>query len=119
MRSTGTRTPNSGVTTSRAEQRLVPLIVGMRDERDAGGNQLGPRRFDLDAGRRRPSRTRREPDAMIGAGQLAILELGLRDRGPEVDVPERRRLDLIGQPALQQAQERELRDALRARPMVA
>ena len=35
-----------------AEQRLVPLVVGMRDERDAGRNQLGPRRFDLDAGAR-------------------------------------------------------------------
>ena len=31
-----------------AEQRLVALVVGMRDQRDAGGNQLGAGRFDLD-----------------------------------------------------------------------
>ena len=35
-----------------AEERLVPRIVRMSDERDAGGDQLGPRRVDLDEGRR-------------------------------------------------------------------
>ncbi len=40
-----------------AEQRLVALVVGMRDERDARGNQLGPRRLDLD-----------EPTCAVAAG---------------------------------------------------
>ena len=50
---TGTRTPYSGVIDLGAEQRLVALVVGMRDDRDARGEQLGPRRVDH---RRRPSR---------------------------------------------------------------
>ena len=33
----------------RAEQRLVALVVRMRDQRDARGDQLRPRRLDLDA----------------------------------------------------------------------
>ena len=45
---TGTRTPNSGVITSVPNSGLIALVVGMRDQRDAGRNQLGPRRFDLD-----------------------------------------------------------------------
>ena len=34
---------------------------------------------------------------MVGAGHLAIFELRLGDRCPEIDVPRCRRLDLIGQ----------------------
>ena len=30
-----------------AEERAVPFIVGVRDESDAGRNQLGPSGFDL------------------------------------------------------------------------
>ena len=113
---TGTRTPNSGVIDLVAEQRLIALIVRMRDERDAGRNQLGTRRFDLDAPRRGRSTAprEREPDAVVRAGELAILELRLRHGGLEVDVPQRRRLDLVRQAAAQQTQERHLRHALRA-----
>ena len=42
------RTPNSGVSTSASNERLVALVVGMRDQRDARGDQLGPRRLDDD-----------------------------------------------------------------------
>ena len=38
----------------RAEQRLVALVVGVRDERDAGRDQLGARGLDEDVVRRRP-----------------------------------------------------------------
>ncbi len=67
----------------RAKQRFVSLVIGMRDERDTGRNQLRPRRLDLDVATCRPG----EADAVIGAGLLAILELGLRDGGLEIDVP--------------------------------
>ncbi len=97
-----------------AEQRLVALVVGMRDERHAGRNQLGPRRFDLDAAARWPiQRASANRMRWYAPGELAILELGLRHGGPEVDVPERRRLDLVRQAALEQPQERDLRHALR------
>ncbi len=35
-----------------AEERLVALVVGVRDERDAARQQLGPRRVDLDGATR-------------------------------------------------------------------
>ena len=44
----GTRTPNSGVTHLGAEQRLVALVVRVRDERDARGDQLGASRVDFE-----------------------------------------------------------------------
>ena len=37
---TGTSTPNSGVIDRPAEQRLVPLVIRVRDQRDARRNQL-------------------------------------------------------------------------------
>ena len=74
------------------EQRLVPLVVGMRDERDARGDQLGPCRLDDDVAL---AVDPREADRVVRARHLAVLELGLRDRGAEVDVPERGRLGLV------------------------
>ena len=82
----------------------------MRDQRDARGNQLGPRRLDLDGAR---ALGMREADAVHGARHLAVLELRLRDRRAEVDVPQGRRFELIRLAAAHQAQERQLRDALR------
>ena len=55
-------------------------------------------------------RLARETDAMVGARRLAVLELGLRDRGAKIDVPQRRRVELIRAAAPQQPQKRELRD---------
>ncbi len=98
-----------------AEQRLIARIVRMRDDRDTRGNQLRPRGVDLDEATR-PVRSRvrfLEPDLVVRARLLAILELRLRHRGSEVDVPQRRRFDLIGVPAVQQPQKCQLRDALR------
>ena len=56
---TGTRTPKSGVSDLLPKQRLVALVVRMRDERDARGDQFGARRFDFDGGLppSRPTRT--------------------------------------------------------------
>src|SRR5438045_455166 len=54
-----------------------------------------------------------KPNTVIGARLLTILELRLRDRGPKIDVPQRRSLDLVCDPALEKAEERQLRHALR------
>ena len=48
---------------------------------------------------------------MVGGRLLAVFELGLRDRGAEVDVPQRRRHRLERLAALEVAQECELRRA--------
>ena len=60
-RRTGTRTPNSGVRDLGAEQRLVALVVGMGDERDARG----------DAARAGWSRSRRRPSPSAPAERAA------------------------------------------------
>ena len=77
------------------EDRLVALVVRMRHERDARRDELRARRLDLYELAVRP----RETDAMISARLLAILELGLRDGGTEIHVPQGRRLELIGEAA--------------------
>ena len=74
-----------------AEERRVPGIVWMRDETDAGRNQLGSRGLDDDVtagvvSARRPVKRHR----VVRARAFAILEFGLRHGGAEVDVPERR-----------------------------
>ena len=53
-----------------------------------------------------------EFDPMVGARPLAILELGLRDGGLEINVPQRRRFELIREPAIEQVQECRLRHPL-------
>jgi hypothetical protein len=49
---------------------------------------------------------------VIRAWLLAVLELGLRYRGAEVHVPQRWRLNLVGQLLLEKPQEHHLRHAL-------
>ena len=95
-----------------ADERGVALVVGMGQQGHAGRDQLRAGRVDQRAG----AVGRPEADTVHRAGALAVLELGLRDRGLEVDVPERGRLQLVGLPSLQQPQERTLRDALCHRP---
>jgi len=51
--------------------------------------------------------------AMVRSRLLAVFELRLRDRRAEIDVPQRRRLELVGELSLQQSQKQELRDPLR------
>ena len=91
------------------EQRPISLVVGMGHERDACRDQLGTGRLDLDEAAGRPP----EPDPVVGARLVPVLELGLCHRGAEVHVPQRRRLELVGETALEQSQERRLRHALR------
>lgn len=94
-----------------AEQRPVALVVGMGDQRHAGGHQLGPGRLDPDAlaeplgpllGRER------ETEPVEGAGPLPVLQLGLGDGRTEGDVPQGGRLRHVGLAAGQVAQERAL-----------
>ena len=109
-----------------SEQRLIAHIVGMRHERHARRQELGPGRVDLDVvacpeqGRGacpEPSRgvCLREAQAMVGPGHLAVLEFGLGDGRLEVHVPQRGRFHLVGLAAAKQPQERKLRHALRRR----
>ncbi len=101
----------------RSEQRPVPLIVGMRDQRHARGNQLGTRRLDcnvIDSRLLAPGpRHGLEVDPMVGSRLLAVFELGLGHRRLEVDVPQRGRLELVGEPPSRQPYEQHLRHALR------
>ena len=55
---------------------------------------------------------RLEREAVVRAGPLAVLELGLRHGGAEGDVPQRRRLGLVRLAARELAQERLLGDRL-------
>ncbi len=93
---------------SAAEERLVARVVGMGDDRNARGDELGASRLDVDGF---AVARLREPDAVVRAGTFAVLELGLRDRGLEVDVPESRGLRQVRVAVAQQAQERALRRA--------
>ena len=100
-----------------SEQRPVPLIVGMRDERDTGGDQLGAGCFDFHGSRtvgRDVGVGDRERNPVVRARHLAIFELGLCYGRLEIDVPQRRRLDLVRETALQETKKCDLRDALRA-----
>ena len=83
----------------RPEARRVALVVGVGDQRHAGGDELGPRGLDLDVVEAQP---------VVGAGLLAVLHLGLRHRGLVVDVPQRRRLGGVGLAPGQVAQEHAL-----------
>ena len=88
-----------------AEQRLVALVVGVGDEGDAGGEQLGAGGLDEHV-----AVGAVEGEAVVGAVALAVLELGLGDGRLEVDVPQRGRLGLVGLAACEVAQERPLGD---------
>ncbi len=84
----------------------------MRDEGHTGGQQLGPGRRDDCLAGAWASEVEREPD--VGAGDLAVLDLGLRHRGAEGHVPQRGCVGPVGLTALKVAQERQLGDRLRA-----
>ena len=79
-----------------AEERCITRIVGMRNQTNAGRNQLGSGRFDDDV----TSRTV-ERDRMISAGAFAILQLCLCNRSAEVDIPQRRCFLCVGLAACQ------------------
>ncbi len=74
-----------------AEERPVALVLGVRRHPDAGRQQLRAGGGDDEGA---PAL---DPEAHVVEGALlrAVLHLGLRHRGPEVDVPEGGRLDLV------------------------
>ena len=100
----------------RAEQALVALVVGVRDERDARGEQLGAGGLDVD---RRAVGAGWNATRWKRARVVAGLELGLGDRRLERDVPQPGRLGLVGLAAGEVAQERLLGGGARlGTPMV-
>ena len=62
-----------------------------------------------------PPLTLAEPERVVRAGALTVLELCLRDRGAVVDVPQRRRVGAVRLAAREVAQERALARAARLR----
>jgi len=84
-----------------AEERAMARVVGMRGDADARRKQLGTRRRDGEAAAALDA----ELEIVIGARHRAVLELRLRDRALEVDVPQRRRvaaLDVTLAPEIQE-----------------
>ncbi len=94
------------------EQARVPLVVGMGDQRHAGGQQLRPGGRDQHRAGRRAVGLERDPAVL--AGYLPVLELGLGDGGAERHVPQRRPVGEVRLAEGKIAQERALRDGLRA-----
>jgi hypothetical protein len=64
----------------------------MDDDRDASRQELGASRVDEQVVSPADAVERQ---AMVEAVALAVFELGLGDRGAEVDIPERRRLRVV------------------------
>ena len=95
-----------------AEQRRVPLVVRVRDQRHAGRQQLGPGGGNDQLALARQAGVEPERQPVVRAWHLPVLELGLGHRGAEGHVPERRPLRLVGLAPGQVAQERALRDGL-------
>ncbi len=92
-----------------AEQRLVALVVGVRHQRGAGGQQFRARGLDVDLF----AVLGEERVAVVGAGDLAVLQFGLGHRGAEGDVPERGGLRHVRVAGGEVGQERPLRDGAR------
>ena len=93
----------------RAEQRLVAIVVGMRDSATHAASSSG-RVVSMSRSLAAVGAVERE--RVIRAGPLFVFEFGLRDRGAEGDVPEARRFGLVRLAAGEVAQERALRHAL-------
>lgn len=87
---TGTLTLNSGQH-GLPEQRLVSLVIGMRDQRHARRKQFRPRR-----GNGYPSTVSAvKRNVVISGRPVTIFELCLGNSGPEGDVPASRCFSLI------------------------
>ena len=94
-----------------AEQRLVADVVGVRDERHAGSQQLRAGGVDQHVA---GSVGLVEGDLVVGGGPVAILHLGLGDGGLEVDVPHRGGVMAVRLISGEVAQEGTLADAAAA-----
>ena len=91
-----------------AEQRLVALVVGVGDECHDRGDQLGTGGLDVDGA----AVGGVVGHAVVRAGVVTRLELGLGHGGLEGDVPEGRCLLEVGLAPGEVAQERALADRL-------
>ena len=93
----------------RAKQWLVAVVIGMRHEGNAGGQQLGARGFDKDVVAARAV----EGEAVVGARHFFVFKLRLGHGCAERNVPQGGRHGLVGLAALDVANERQLRRANR------
>ncbi len=94
-----------------AEVLLVTLVIRVRDQRAAGGQQFRTGGLDVDRG----AVLETEGDLVVEARVLAGFKLGLGHCGLEGHVPQARSVLLVGLAAGQIAQERLLGHALRVR----
>ena len=90
---------------------MVALVVGVRDEGDACGEQFRSGGFDEDPLGVVLTRDRKT-DAVIRTVAFAVLEFGLSDGGAERHVPQGRRLGLVRLTTSKIAQEGQLACAL-------
>ncbi len=90
-----------------AEKPLVAFVVGVGDHRDAGAEQLRTGGGDLELS------AALDPETQIVEQTLprTVLDLGLGDRGLEVDVPHGRRLDVVDLALGHEVEKAPLRDA--------
>ncbi|ARX87727.1 hypothetical protein SMD44_07209 [Streptomyces alboflavus] len=93
----------------RAEEVAVALVVGVCHEGDARGEQFGAGRLDGDGAAVGGA----EAQPMVGAGPLAVLQLGLGDRRAERDVPQGGRLRQVRVAAGEVGEEGPLRGGAR------
>ena len=95
-----------------AEQRLIPGIIRVRDQRHTRRNQFRARRVDG----QESATGLRKTNRVVRPGHFPVFQFRLRDGRPEVHVPQRRRFQLIRAALVEQSQERELRHPLRVTP---
>jgi len=93
----------------RVEQVAVALVVGVGDQGDAAHDQLGPGRGDDDV---IPAVGAVERDLVVRRRPVAVLHLGLGDRGLVRRVPQGRRVLAVGLAPGEVPQERLLADRL-------
>ncbi len=108
---TGTGTPNNGVVTCWSNRDWYRSSSGCATSATHAGDQLGTRGLDHDVGLTVGAVER---DPVVRRRELAVFELGLRDRGAVVDIPERRCFGLVRLTASEVAEERALRCPARA-----
>ncbi len=102
--------PEEGGANGLAEEVLVAGVVGVGDQRDTGGNQLGPGGHNGD---RLVIGGAVEGDLVVGRGLVAVLQFRLGYRRAERDVPQSGSVRLVGLAAGEIAQKSGLRGALR------
>ncbi|CAB4541071.1 unannotated protein [freshwater metagenome] len=92
-----------------SEERLVALVFRVGNKCHTRRNHLGSGRLDVDGS----AIGLMERDAVVGTGNLFVLEFGLGDRRAERDVPQGRRVRLIRLAARKVSKERALCGSLR------